>query len=56
MLQPADKSKGRKSSENIYLKFMKDLRIEWLNHWGKSVVIAKVFYYTRRQGVVQVYL
>lgn len=56
MLQPADKSKGRKSSENIYLGVVKDLKIEWLNHWGKSVVFATVIYYTRRQRVAQVYL
>lgn len=32
MLQPADQSKGRKSSENTYQRVVKDLNIEWLNH------------------------
>lgn len=56
MLQPADKSKGSKSSENIYLRVVKDLKIERLNHWGKKCSLVKVIYYTRRQRVAQVYL
>lgn len=41
MLQAADKSKGSKSSENIYLRVVKGFKIEWLNHWGKSAVLLK---------------
>lgn len=41
MLQAADKSKGSKSSENIYLRVVKGFKIEWLNHWWKSAVLLK---------------
>lgn len=39
-----------KSSENIYIRVVKDLKLEGLNHWEES---AKVIYYTRRQTVAQ---
>lgn len=39
-----------KSSENIYIRVVKDLKLEGLNHWEES---AKIIYYTRRQTVAQ---
>lgn len=39
-----------KSSENIYIRVVKGLKLEGLNHWEEN---AKVIYYTRRQTVAQ---